>query len=98
MWFNAFERKGVAMAKTATIHARTEPELKTKAEAILKKLGMNYTEAINLFLRQVTLRKGLPFDVKIPNRITRETFEKTDRGEDLKSYDSIDDMFKDLDI
>jgi DNA-damage-inducible protein J len=86
------------MAKTATIHARTEPELKTKAEAILKKLGMNYTEAINLFLRQVTLRKGLPFDVKIPNRITRETFEKTDRGEDLKSYDSIDDMFKDLDI
>jgi DNA-damage-inducible protein J len=59
---------------------------------------MNYTEAINLFLRQVTLRKGLPFDVKIPNRITRETFEKTDRGEDLKSYDSIDDMFKDLDI
>jgi DNA-damage-inducible protein J len=86
------------MAKTATIHARTEPELKTKAEAILKELGMNYTEAINLFLRQVTLRKGLPFDVKIPNRITRETFEKTDRGEDLKSYDSIDDMFKDLDI
>jgi DNA-damage-inducible protein J len=86
------------MAKTATIHARTEPELKMKAEAILKKLGMNYTEAINLFLRQVTLRKGLPFDVKIPNRITRETFEKTDRGEDLKSYDSIDDMFKDLDI
>jgi DNA-damage-inducible protein J len=86
------------MAKTATIHARTEPELKTKAEAILKKLGMNYTEAINLFLRQVTLRKGLPFDVKIPNRITRETFEKTDRGKDLKSYDSIDDMFKDLDI
>ena len=77
---------------------RTEPELKTKAEAILKELGMNYTEAINLFLRQVTLRKGLPFDVKIPNRITRETFEKTDRGEDLKSYDSIDDMFKDLDI
>jgi DNA-damage-inducible protein J len=86
------------MAKTATIHARTEPELKAKAEAILKELGMNYTEAINLFLRQVTLRKGLPFDVKIPNRITRETLEKTDRGEDLKSYDSIDDMFKDLDI
>jgi len=71
------------MAKTATIHARTEPKLKKKAEAILKELGMNYTEAINLFLRQVTLRKGLPFDVKIPNRITRETFEKTDRGEDL---------------
>jgi DNA-damage-inducible protein J len=86
------------MAKTATIHARTEPELKTKAEAILKKLGMNYTEAINLFLRQVTLRKGLPFDVKIPNRITRETIAKVDRGEDLHEYASIDDFFKEMGV
>lgn len=86
------------MAKTATIHARTEPELKTKAGAILKELGMNYTEAINLFLRQVTLRKGLPFDVKIPNRITRETIAKVDRGEDLHEYASIDDFFKEMGV
>jgi DNA-damage-inducible protein J len=86
------------MAKTATIHARTEPELKKKAGAILKELGMNYTEAINLFLRQVTLRKGLPFDVKIPNRVTRETIAKVDRGEDLHEYASIDDFFKEMGV
>jgi hypothetical protein len=34
--------------------------------------------------------------VKIPNAVTRETFEKTDRGEDLKTFKSIDEMFEEL--
>lgn len=86
------------MARTATIHARTDAALKAETEAIFKELGVNFTEAINLFLNQVRLRKGFPFPINIPNKVTRETFEKTDRGEGLKSYDSIDDMFKDLGI
>ncbi|MEO5360862.1 MAG: type II toxin-antitoxin system RelB/DinJ family antitoxin [Nitrospirota bacterium] len=53
---------------------------------------------MNLFYRQVALRKGLPFEVKIPNNTTFETFRKTDRGEDLTSFESIDDLLKDLDI
>ena len=82
--------------KTATIRARTEPRLKADAERVFRKLGISSSEAINLFYAQVRLRKGLPFAVDIPNTKTRETFEKTDRGEDLKTYKSMDDMFKDL--
>lgn len=48
------------------IHARTDVNLKTEAETILKSLGLSYTEAINLFLNQVRMRKGLPFAVEIP--------------------------------
>ncbi len=81
------------MAKTAMIRARTEPNLKEEVERILEKLGMSSTEAINIFYRQVKLRKGLPFDVKIPNKVTTETFKKTDEGKELKDYDSIDDFF-----
>lgn len=54
------------MARTAMIHARTDVDLKAEAESILKSLGLSYTEAINLFLNQVRLRKGLPFPVEIP--------------------------------
>lgn len=54
------------MARTAMIHARTDVNLKTEAETILKSLGLSYTEAINLFLNQVRMRKGLPFAVEIP--------------------------------
>lgn len=80
------------MAKTAMIRARTESNLKEEVENILEKLGLTSSEAINLFYRQVWLRKGLPFDVKIPNKVTLETFKKTDEGKELNSYKSIDEL------
>jgi DNA-damage-inducible protein J len=89
--------KEAKMARTATIHARTDAALKAETEAIFKELGVNFTEAINLFLNQVRLRKGFPFPINVPNRVTRETFEKTDRGEDLNSYENIDEFFRKMD-
>lgn len=86
------------MAKTAMIVARIEPELKADTEKILKKLGLSTTEAINLFLSQIRLRKGLPFEVKIPNKTTIGTFEKTDKGKELVKCKDVDDMFKKLRI
>lgn len=86
------------MAKTATIHARTTPDLKAEVERILKKLGMNTTDAINLYFNQIRLRKGLPFEVKIPNETTIETFKKTDKGKELVKCKDADDMFRKLGI
>jgi DNA-damage-inducible protein J len=54
------------MARTTTIRARTSPELKEEVEDILRELGLNTTEAINIFFSQIRLRHGLPFDVRIP--------------------------------
>jgi DNA-damage-inducible protein J len=82
------------MAKTAMIRARTEPNLKEEVEHILHRLGMTSTDAINLFYRQVKLRKGLPFDVKIPNKISLDTFKKTDEGKELNTYEGIDDFLQ----
>lgn len=86
------------MPKTATIRARTEPKIKADAERVFRKLGMTSTEAITLFYTQVGLRKGLPFPVEIPNAKTRETFERTDRGEDLHRYPSLDAFFKKMGV
>lgn len=82
------------MAKTGMIRARTEPGLKSNVERILKKLGMTSTEAINLFYRQIQLRKGLPFDVRIPNKTTLETFKKTDAGIELNTYETLEEFAK----
>jgi DNA-damage-inducible protein J len=65
-------------------------------EGIFHKLGMTATEAINLFYRQVKINKGLPFAVRLPNAGTRRTLEKSARGEDIRSFKDIDEMFKDL--
>jgi len=82
------------MARTAMIRARLEPTLKTNAEKILRQLGMSSTEAITLFYTQVTLRKGLPFDVKLPNQTTLDTFKKTDQDLELNEYDNLDEFIR----
>jgi DNA-damage-inducible protein J len=86
------------MGKTSTIRARIEPELKNKADQIFSKLGLTTTQAITLFYKQVELKNGLPFDVAIPNEVTRQTFSDTDAGRNLIICDDIDDMFKKLGI
>jgi DNA-damage-inducible protein J len=86
------------MSKTATVRARLEPELKDNAESVFHKLGMNPTQAITIFYKQVLLRGGLPFDVAIPTRTTQRTFDATDAGRDLVLCRDADDLFKKLGI
>ena len=86
------------MAKTEMVRARIEPGLKNKAERVLKRLGLSASQAITMFYRQVELRKGLPFDVRIPTATTRKTFEDTDAGRDLVVCEDADDMFEKLGI
>ena len=86
------------MNKTATVRARIAPDLKNKAEKVFRDLGLSTTQAISLFYKQVELRKGLPFEVVIPNDITRRTFSNTDTGKDLIICEDADDMFKKLGI
>ena len=86
------------MTKTSTVRARIEPSLKTDVENLFKKLGLSTTEAINLFYRQVKLRKGLPFSVVIPNKTTEKVFKDTDAGRHLIRCDGADDMFDKLGI
>jgi DNA-damage-inducible protein J len=86
------------MSKTSTIRARIQPDLKDKAEYIFRQLGLTTTQAITLFYKQVELRKGLPFDVAIPNEITRQTLDDTDAGRNLVVCDDAKDMFKKLGI
>ena len=56
------------MSRTANVFARIEPELKEDSENILSELGIPMSSAIGLFLRQVVLQRGLPFEVKLPNK------------------------------
>jgi DNA-damage-inducible protein J len=84
------------MAKTETIRARVDAKLKAQAEGVLEKLGLNASEAIRLFYKQVALRKGLPFEVRIPNAETRRALREANAGKDLTAYENADAMFDDI--
>ena len=86
------------MTKSAMVRARMRPRLKANAEKVFNHLGLSATQAITLFYRQVELRKGLPFGVVIPNRVTRRTFDDTDAGRNLVVCKDVEDMFKRLGI
>lgn len=54
-------------AKSANLYARIEPKLKEQAESILSTLGISSSNAINMFYRQIVLKGGIPFELKIPS-------------------------------
>ena len=54
------------MAKTTNIYVRLEPGLKEQAESVLEQLGIPVSNAVNIFLKQVVMQRGIPFDVKLP--------------------------------
>ena len=82
--------------KTANITARVEPDVKVRATAILKKIGLSTSEAVNLFLNQVILNRGMPFDVRIPNEETLQAFRDSEAGRNLERFDTVDELFEDL--
>ena len=61
--------------KNELIHIRIEPTVKEKSEEIFKKLGINMSYAISLFLNQVILKNGFPFEVELPH-FNQEEVEK----------------------
>jgi addiction module RelB/DinJ family antitoxin len=64
--YNAFKELIRMPVKTSNIFARVEPELKEQAEAVLNEIGLPMSGAITLFLKQIVLRRGVPFPVTIP--------------------------------
>lgn len=56
------------MPRTSNIYVRVEPDIKTQAEEILEKLGIPMSNAVSIFLRQVIMQNGLPFEVKVPEK------------------------------
>ena len=84
--------------KNSVVRARVGDELKNESEAILKRLGLSMAEAITIFLSQVTLHQGMPFEVKIPNKKTQAVMLKSDQGEGVIRLSSLDDLWDDLKI
>ena len=70
------------MSKTANVFTRVEPEVKSQAEMVLKHLGIPMSNAIEQFLRQIVLQRGIPFEMKLPEKqplaygsLTKEQFD-----------------------
>lgn len=62
------------------------------------RLGINATQAITMFYKQVEMHNGLPFDLVIPTSATKKTFQATDTNRALVVCEDAADMFEKLGI
>ena len=56
------------MPRTSNIFARVEPKVKEQAEIVLDQLGIPMSNAIGMFLRQIIIHRGIPFEMKLPSK------------------------------
>jgi len=63
---------------------RLDEDILIEAKQILKTLGLNFTEAVNIFANMVVQEKGLPFAVKIPNKETLQAIKEFENRETEK--------------
>ena len=68
------------MTRSEMVHARVEPRLKREAERVFRALGLSVSDVVNALYAQVTLRKGVPFSLDIPNLQTRRAIVESRAG------------------
>ena len=61
------EKGGDTMANTSAVYARIDTNLKDNAESILSQLGISPSSAIQMLYSQIVLKKGMPFELKLPS-------------------------------
>ena len=93
------------MAVTTPTQIRIEENTKRQAVELLEGLGLNLSDAVNMFLRQVILRKGIPFEVAYPEEVWEfkpevlEAMEEARRisgDPSVKGYRDVDELFEEL--
>ena len=70
---------------------RIDEDSLIEAKTILNSLGMNFTEAVNIFTSMVVQNKGLPFEVRIPNKKTAQVIKEARQGINVEDF-SLDEL------
>lgn len=84
------------MATNDVVRARIDPHLKDEAAAILATMGLTLSDFVRIGLTRVVSERGLPFEMRVQNRLTVETLTRSERGENLHQAKDADSLFDEL--
>ena len=56
--------------RSAMLQMRVAPEIKLASEHVLRRIGLNLTEATELFLRRMIIEQRIPFEVAALDNVT----------------------------
>ena len=91
------------VSRTVNMSFRVDKKLKQQADDLFKRLGMNTSVALNMFLTQCVREQGIPFipSLEIPNERLMAAIEEADAIASgkikAKKYKSLEEALKDID-
>lgn len=81
---------------TKIVQAQVDSDLKYTGEEIIKLSGITPSQAINALYEQIVMCNCLPFEIKLPNKLSRDAIDELEKG-DGKSFLSFKSMIDDVD-
>jgi DNA-damage-inducible protein J len=84
------------MATKTMVHVRLDGKIKARAEKALSAMGLSLSDAVRVLLTRVAAEQALPFEVKVPNAVTRAAMAEARKG-GLRSASSVSALMADLD-
>jgi len=77
------------------VRARIDSETKEQATRALDAMGLSISDAIRLLMVRIASEQRLPFDVRVPNKITRQAMAELESGAG-ETFNSVQDLMADL--
>ena len=86
---------------TSNISVRMDAEIKAQAEELFSELGLSFSTAVNVFVRQAVRQGGIPFKVSLGKKREEPALEVMEKQpvqeENVKEYDNLEEFFAKLD-
>jgi DNA-damage-inducible protein J len=83
------------MISDTYVRARIDSKTKERAADALETMGLSISDAIRLLMLRIADERRLPFEVKVPNAITRRALTELESGKG-KRFASVDALMTDL--
>jgi len=77
------------------VRARIDSETKMRAADALEAMGLSVSDAIRLLMLRIADEKRMPFEVRVPNKATRDAIRELEEGKG-KKFNNIDALMDDL--
>ena len=84
-----------AANKKSRTNVYLDTVMKKKAQEIFEQYSMGLSDAFNIFLSQVVMEKGIPFQIKIPNDETAQVIKDAREGKNMTKV-SLDELKKEV--
>lgn len=90
------------ISSSTNLNIRIDSNLKKDAEDLFKRLGLNMSSAINVFLTQSVREQAIPFEIREdrPNKKLLKALKEAEKmqkhPERYKSYHNLEELMEDL--